>query len=57
MTKKQENIGFTLNGIHYYRHKDNYYKHKAENYSEHVRIQKSAFIQAAKRFESEAAGK
>lgn len=53
MTKKQEEIGFTLNGIHYYRYKDNYYKHKSENCSEHIRIQKSAFIQARKRFESE----
>lgn len=53
MSKKQEERGFTLNGIHYYRYKDNYYKHKSENYSEHIRIRKSAFIQAKKRLESE----
>lgn len=44
MTKKQEEIGFTVRGIRYYRHNDKYYKQA--DHSRPVNISKHAFVEA-----------
>ena len=44
MTKKQEEIGFTINGIHYYYHNFAYYRHTAG--TRPIRISKHVFVEA-----------